>query len=355
MIVLFTSNTKGGIIQYTLQVYKTLVNMGITTKVFLPSETIGTDLSDIKVEDLFKYVKIKAVLNRTPYNIIADQINKLHPQILWFMDDTIVGDSVGLKLKKDIKILQTMHDAGTTHESNNNSIRNLLARRYLLILHNRFFKRVQSFVLLSDESIKTFSRLYPKMKNKIVSLPLGAHMPDVSASKPNELERMEGKFFLFFGRIDKYKGISTILKAMKQTVTDIPLIIAGNGTFTDEEKELLNNSSNVHLLHRYIDDSEMRWLIENAEVVLLPYISATQSGVIPIAYHCGKPVFVSNVPGLKQVVVDDVTGYICKTDQDWIDRIDSYTEGMFDKKNILDYYRKNFDWNNNIKKMLGDI
>lgn len=64
------------------------------------------------------------------------------------------------------------------------------------------------------------------------------------------------------------------------------------------------------LIKRFITDEEMVWLMQHTKAVVVPYIEASQSGVVPIAYHFGKPVISSNLPGLVENIVPDKTGII---------------------------------------------
>ena len=99
----------------------------------------------------------------------------------------------------------------------------------------------------------------------------------------------------------------------------------------------------------------MPFLFANARTVILPYKEATQSGVLPIAYMCGKPVICSDVIGISQFVQDGNTGYVCKTDESYIDAFERLEDNLlltsFSEK-AKQYYVNYLDWRNNIKKML---
>ena len=91
-----------------------------------------------------------------------------------------------------------------------------------------------------------------------------------------------------------------------------------------------------------------------ADLVALPYKSATQSGVVPIAYHFDIPVVVSNVGGLPEVVVDGETGFICEPNPNSIaDSIVKYfnMNPYFFSQNINEY-KKRFSWDNFVKVVL---
>ena len=87
-------------------------------------------------------------------------------------------------------------------------------------------------------------------------------------------------------------------------------MIAGGGTIpfqrTDDER-------NVVFINRYIKDSEVRYLYEHASCVVYPYISATQSGVLSVAYYFGTPVLASDVPFFKGIIEPSEAGVLFKT------------------------------------------
>lgn len=357
-VALFTANTQGGIIQFTLQIYETLKKNGIDTKVFLPSDVKGSDLSVIADDDLCKYDKVKAVFDKRPYRVTANEIMHLSPDAVFYMDNSPVSQNVGLYLKKDIKQFMTLHDAGTYHPTNKLHIRERLVRAYTAAVNKRFCKKVTSFVLLSKESLKTFIGAHPGYADRTILMPLGAHLPHDAKCALSEAENIQNGFFLFFGRIDKYKGIGNLLEAYKDIADKaLPLVIAGNGEFTDKEKQLIAECKNLTVIKRYITDGEMKWLLSRSTAVVLPYIEATQSGVIPLSYIYEKPVIVSNVPGLTQFVVDGRTGFICSTKEQWQQRLLSVDKAAAEKMSadIKEYYNNTLDWDKNISEFIKHI
>lgn len=118
---------------------------------------------------------------------------------------------------------------------------------------------------------------------------------------------------LFFGRIEPYKGLDVLLDALKLVNgrgRNVQLIVAGAGRLGDDRG--VASDPNVTLVHRFVPDEEVRKVFERADVVVLPYRSATQSGVIPMAYAFGKPVISTRVGALNDVVVEGKTGLLVK-------------------------------------------
>ncbi len=116
------------------------------------------------------------------------------------------------------------------------------------------------------------------------------------------------------GRIQRYKGIDTLLTAYLEIPKDqrMPLVIAGSGEFSPAETELLRqaNSDNLIVINRWLSDPEASSLVDAARFVILPYTSATQSGVIPLASVYGTPAIASDTGGIAEQVVDGETGML---------------------------------------------
>jgi glycosyltransferase involved in cell wall biosynthesis len=109
---------------------------------------------------------------------------------------------------------------------------------------------------------------------------------------------------LFFGRIYAYKGLQYFMQAeplVRQALPDIRFVIAGQGEPFDRYRPFIMEGSTFDVRNRRIPDQEVAQLFLDADIVVLPYIEASQSGVIPIAVTFGKPVIVTEVgelPGL---------------------------------------------------------
>lgn len=125
---------------------------------------------------------------------------------------------------------------------------------------------------------------------------------------------------LFFGLIREYKGLSYLLEAMPQIIEhnrDTLLIVAGefNGDkekYTDLIQHLRINHY-IKIFDQYIPDSAVEKFFLASDLIVLPYISATQSAVVQTAFSFERPVIVTNVGGLPEVVVDGRTGYVVES------------------------------------------
>jgi len=121
---------------------------------------------------------------------------------------------------------------------------------------------------------------------------------------------------LFFGFIRDYKGLRYLIESLPfvRAKLDVHLLIAGevwgDGKPYHELIARLGLTGSVTLVEKYIPNEEVVRYFAASDLVVIPYVSATQSGIVQLAYGFGKPVVVSRVGGLPEVVEHGVTGYL---------------------------------------------
>ncbi|WP_243114576.1 glycosyltransferase family 4 protein [Eisenbergiella sp. OF01-20] len=130
---------------------------------------------------------------------------------------------------------------------------------------------------------------------------------------------MQEKVLLFFGFVREYKGLRYLIEAMPEisrNIADIKLMIVGDFG-SEENKEAYVNlikeneaEEFIDIYDGYIPDREIEKFFAACDLVVLPYVDATQSGIVQIAYGFEKPVVVTDVGGLPDVVEDGKTGYV---------------------------------------------
>ena len=109
-------------------------------------------------------------------------------------------------------------------------------------------------------------------------------------------------------------------------------------------------SNKILWKEKYIDENEVSVYFSASDVVILPYVSASQSGIIPLSYHYNKPVIVSDLEGLKEVVDIGNTGHVFnlkvknELSSSILDFFKNYNESFY-KRNI-EVYKNNFAWSN---------
>jgi len=117
---------------------------------------------------------------------------------------------------------------------------------------------------------------------------------------------------LFFGIINRYKGLEYLFQAVPAILKEFPdlkIIIAGEGDLSRCDK-FFNTIRNYEIYNEYIPDHKVAELFQRAAIVVLPYTDASQSGVIHIAYSFKKPVIATNIGSLPEVVDEGKTGFL---------------------------------------------
>ena len=209
------------------------------------------------------------------------------------------------RLFKNKKVIVTLHDP-IPHKG---------AKRLLVYLYTKVIKQADKIIVLSNKFVNLTADIYNKNINDIYVIPHGIF--------DNYKKVYDNKFkyeydnskvnFLFFGRITPYKGLDVLATAFKKLESEfdnIALTIVGNGDF-EPYRQCYSEIKNVTVINRWIKDEEVYGFYNGANVItVLPYIEATQSGVIPVAMANDSLVICTNTGGLVEQVVDKETGYL---------------------------------------------
>jgi len=192
-------------------------------------------------------------------------------------------------------------------------------RRFADVSLTRFAFHFVDYFIVQSRSVESDLRQFvPNAQYAFVPHPIynvfGDALPKEEARK--RLGLVDERTILFFGYVRRYKGLHLLLEAMPQILKHIPLKLLVVGEFYDAEETYRNKiqklglANHVTVNSQYIPNDEVALYFSACDVVVLPYISATQSGIVQIAYHFDKPVIATNVGGLAEVVIDNETGLI---------------------------------------------
>lgn len=176
------------------------------------------------------------------------------------------------------------------------------------------------------------------------------------------------KYMLFFGFIRDYKGLDILLKAVADERiknSDIKLIVAGefynnSETYFEFEKQL-GLEGKIIWRTDFIADEQVKNYFCASDIIVQPYKTATQSGVTQIAYHFEKPMLVTNVGGLPEIVPNGKVGYSVEPEAKVIaDAInDFYSNGRYAEfvENIKEE-KKKYSWDRmleNVDKAMSQV
>ncbi len=193
------------------------------------------------------------------------------------------------------------------------------------ILSTYFVNNVDAFVGMSKsvlEDLNLFDAHKPKKYNPH---PIFDNFGEL-VEKEEALEHLgldrSYSYILFFGFIRDYKGLDLLLKAFANTwfrTQKIKLIIAGEFYNNQQQYidliEELKLKDDIILKSDFIPNEEVKYYFRASSIVAQPYKNATQSGVTQIAYHFEKPMLVTNVGGLAELVPNGKVGYVVEPNE----------------------------------------
>ncbi len=216
-------------------------------------------------------------------------------------------------------------------------------------LTNYFLRSCKGFVAMSRSVMEDVKRFIPNASAVFLPHPIynifGEIVSKDSARKKLGIELNE-KVILFFGFIRAYKGLDLLFDAMADTRLkdlNVKLIVAGE--FYEDQKKYFDQIDRLDIRERvlfhtaYIPKEEVKYYFCASDMVVQPYRDATQSGITQIAYHFEKPMLVTNVGGLPEIVSDGLIGYVTETNAK------SIADGIFEFYSL----NKEVEFSRNVK------
>lgn len=366
-IVLFYLGKKGVQNVYALQMAKGLVQNGSSVLCVLSSYCDNYDdwvalrdaypgslmlvfvktgvsaLGYLRVFNVFSYVKIMAV------------IRDFSPDAVYFTVLTFWTAVMAMPLRR-YRFITTMHDP-KIHMGEESFILNSM--------YKSIIRRSSDMIVLSKCFVDEVAETYGKARKSVHHIPL-ADLSNETAARAADATRETDVFhrILFFGRIVKYKGLSVLLESMEKLRTVDPMLtlrVVGDGEIDQKSVELIESlGDRVELVNRWIDNSEVPSFFRGIDFTVLPYVEASQSGVIMISYSYLKPVVTTSVGALPEYVTERTGLIVPPSDPDALAR--AIVSMYEDPARILemglagrDFVRDNFTWDSSAKKLIDIV
>ncbi|KAA9345515.1 glycosyltransferase [Adhaeribacter soli] len=235
-----------------------------------------------------------------------------------------------------------------------------------------FLSACHGFITMSRSVLEDLKKFVPQKPAIYHPHPLydnfGESQPKTVAKTALKLDPAT-HYILFFGFIRAYKGLDLLLEAFAEErlarLKNVKLIIAGE--FYEPAEPYENLIRKYHLEHRivratdFIPNSQVATYFSAADLIVQPYKHATQSGVSQIAYHFDKPMLVTDVGGLAELIPDGKVGYVTAPEPKAIaDAIHNFytsgKEGFFIEQ--VKFYKQQFSWKSMlqaIKEVAGKV
>jgi D-inositol-3-phosphate glycosyltransferase len=219
--------------------------------------------------------------------------------------------NVALARALGLRVVVTAHD-----------VRSFVERLSVPWMVERAYRLAHRVIAQSEVAERELGTKVPMHKMTVIPHGNYLHVIDETPAREEARERLglsgEGGVLLFFGQIKEVKGLDVLLRAMPRLIRERPdttLLIAGKVWKDDFEKyrrqiDALRISGNCVLDIRFIPDPEVAGYYAAADMVVLPYRRIYQSGVLLMAMSYGRPVMVSDIEGMTEVVSDGENGYV---------------------------------------------
>jgi glycosyltransferase involved in cell wall biosynthesis len=267
----------------------------------------------LTAEDTAAVVENKRVLssiNPVSYIRTAHAINKFSPDVLiipyWMSFLAPAYGTVCRFLKKKTKVVSLVHNA-VSHE-------------YIFFerpLAKYFFNRCDAFIVMSEPVKADLLSLCKNANILLLPHPIYDHYKE-RIGKPDACRQLHldaaKKTLLFFGFIREYKGLDILIEATNYLPADYQLVIAGEsyGSFEKYARMIAESAmkDRIVVFEQYITDEMVTTLFSAADALVLPYRSATQSGVVALAYQLETPMVATDVGALGKTVRSSETGTV---------------------------------------------
>jgi glycosyltransferase involved in cell wall biosynthesis len=302
-IVLIEFSTS--LVSYSIQLANALGKLCQIT-LMLP-DTSGDQVNQVDRQKvnlkLFRKPRIRQLSNLNMIRRLRRQIQDMQPDLVHTTSWDIWG-APGLGLCFPIPIVATVHDV--ERHPGEHGLWAIPSAIYPM--QWRWAKQI---IVHATNSREQLLNKYGCQADCVHVIPIGAYSfyshwaVDNQPEKPNTL--------LFFGRIWGYKGLQYLIDAeplISQVVPDLRIIIAGQGESIEKYKRSMVNPDRFEVYDQFIPNDEVAAFFQKASLVILPYIEASQSAVVTIAYAFEKPVVATRVGGLPDVVQDGQTGLL---------------------------------------------
>jgi len=328
-------------------------------KILFPGKT---QYDESGPSELVKSLDIQQTLNSiypASWYGVAKKINRLQPSLLilrfWMPYFGMALGTIGRLInKKNTKIIGLVDNA-IAHEPR---IGDAALLKYFLKVCNGCMvmsKSVQDDILSFDTNKKTALSPHPVYDH------YGDGIDKIVARKRLGL-KTDAKYIMFFGMIRKYKGLDLLLDAMKVLHTkdnSIHLIVAGEyyedeALYQQKIKEY-GLAGNVTSINKYIPDEAVHLYFSAADLITQTYHTATQSGISQIAFHFEKPMLVTDVGGLKEIVEHQKVGYV--VDKNPLHIADSIMD-FFKHNRVLEFLpnlkeeKKKYSWETFVNELI---
>jgi len=313
--------------------------------------------NNVKTFCFGKY-RIRDIRNVFVYHRLCKEIKNRNYDIIHFQEYGPPWVALFWKMCKKMPLIMTVHDPYQHPGIPFNQ------KVYQDIMQRIFIHKAKKIIVHSNLLKEQFLERYHRKANEdVVMIPHG----DITIYKHWDKkitinkEISSTKNILFFGTVRPNKGLEYLLKAepiIRNRINNYKIIIAGKFDAIEKYRKYIEPGARIKIINEFISNRDVPKYFRNASIVVLPYVSATQTGIIPLAYSFGKPVVATRVGAIPEIVDKGKTGILVeprnvKALANAIIRLIS-NDDLIKKMslNALKYSKKKLSWNFIAKKTI---
>lgn len=235
---------------------------------------------------------------------IVHVIHKFSPDAIYLPFGCVWAPVLYPCLRRIAPIVDTLHDPHPHDEASG------VAESLFRKVGAWALKRVQGLVVLNNKDANYVRETTAK---PVAVIPHAAFSFYSKLAKGVDVSEVKHQI-CFVGRIEPYKGVDLLIDAFQRIERkDIKLVVAGGGSISEETMKKISSDKKIQLINRFVPDDEMVGIIENSDFMVLPYLRASQSGVIPMSFALGRTVIATRVGALEEQVAPG-TGVLVEPD-----------------------------------------
>lgn len=300
---------------YSIEMVKSLCVAAaedVTTEItYIGPKVIEKDFNDYISNDVHR-VFLDWPRIRSPKNLVLayriwNHIRRLKPDLVYLPGDSMAWISLIFWLLPNCTVIATVHDV-ETHPGD------VYTKKVPPLFDTLLRQRANGLIVHSEDLRTKAGAKYKRSIDDIGVIPHVALQQYTHLAEKNDFGRNDENFnVLFFGRILQYKGLDILIEAAELASNEIPnlkITIAGSGPDLDRCTALINKPHLFNIREGFIEKESAAQLFINTDVVALPYVEASQSGVTAIAACFGVPILATDVGDFREVVLDEPTGPI---------------------------------------------
>lgn len=304
---------RNGMEIFSIEMTRGLINNDCDVVAIIPKTIVNLDeWRKLKLKDLIiieTYTNSKELIINTLKLIFAGNYWRIKKKFANYSIDAVYVPMLNLWSG----IINSMFPHSIKYVSLHDPIAHTGANRIRTLIDEHNVRKADKIIILTEKFREVVKERFGFNDSEIVHIPHGTYSHYTTFESKNPY-KYQGKInYLFFGRIKDYKGLHVLASAYRdfqKKYPDTSLTIAGNGNF-EKYIDDFKNLANVNLEIRWIGEEEVVEFFEPQNVVVvLPYLDATQSGVVSIAMNFNCPIIASGAGGLSEQIKSEETGIL---------------------------------------------